>query len=343
MQISPELGVSRLEELIREVEPRADSEAVRWFSVLFGDHRDGISLETEAFTPELLLKLVRIAYRHVRRDDDVMHQGSTNTPDMRDSAQYARNAIVSAVFKAKGEEGWAAKLKMAEDPLCSHFRDRILAFAEEHWAQEIDADTYTLEQAVALDNTGEAPPSTNEAMFALMKDRLADLDELLLSDESPRQLWARISEEKLIRREIARKLKDTANDIYRVNQEAVTSEEKETDIRLCSTVSDHEAVIELKIADNRTARDLRDTIQSQLVERYMGPDNRKSGCLLISLSRDRWWRHPNNNTRLNLSGLKSLLCQEAMKVEQKMAGNVRLGVHVLDLRPPLPRDAQKNS
>ena len=70
-----------------------------------------------------------------------------------------------------------------------------------------------------------------------------------------------------------------------MDQEAVTADEKETDIRLRSVVSDHEAVIELKIADRRSARDLRDTIYDQLVTKYMAADNSRSGCLLVTLAK----------------------------------------------------------
>ena len=35
---------------------------------------------------------------------------------------------------------------------------------------------------------GETPPATREAMFALMRDRLDDIDDLLFQDISPREL-----------------------------------------------------------------------------------------------------------------------------------------------------------
>ena len=138
MRVDPELGVSALEDRIRTIEPGAHSEAVEWFSVLFGDRHDAINLKTPAFTPQLLLRLLRLAYHHVRPVDDAQHE-SSYSPDTRDHAEQARNEIVNALFEAKGEEGWAAKLEMANDPLCAHFKDRILAVAEEQWAQEIDS------------------------------------------------------------------------------------------------------------------------------------------------------------------------------------------------------------
>ena len=335
MRVDPELGVSALEDRIRTVEPGARSEAVKWFSVLFGYPPDAINLKTPAFTPQLLLRLLRLAYHHVRPGDDVEHEG-VYSPDTRDYAERARNGIVNALFEAKGEEGWAAKMEMANDPLCADFKDYILAVSEEHWAQEIDSVALDQAQAVELEKTSEAPASTNEAMFDLMNDRLADLDDLLLSDMSPRDAWAGITKEKVMRRLIAWELSRAANGLYKVDQEAVTADEKETDIRLRSVSSGHEAVIELKLSDSRSARELRDTIHNQLVNKYLAAENRRSGCLLVTLAKDRRWKHPDNGTLIGPEELESILRQEAKRVEEEMGGMVALSVHLLDLRPRLP-------
>ena len=341
MRVDPGLGVSVLEERLRTVKPGKASDAVSCFAVLFSDRHDEIDLKAPAFTPPLLLRLLRLAYRHVRPVDDAWHEGACS-PDMRDHEERARNAIVSALLEAKGEDGWATKLEMANDPLCEHFKDRILAVAEEHWAQEVDSVPFNEAQVVALDRTGEAPASTNEAMFAIMSDRLADLDELLLRDTSPRELWFGITDEKLMRREIARELRHTANGLYTVDQEAVTGDEKETDIRLRSVVSEHEAVIELKRADCRSGRDVRDTIHDQLVTKYMAAETSRSGCLLITLAKDRKWKHPDNGTLVDLTGLMSLLREEAVRMEEELGGSLSLRVHLLDLRPRLsPEDTGK--
>ncbi|OGU08937.1 MAG: hypothetical protein A2075_20895 [Geobacteraceae bacterium GWC2_58_44] len=287
--------------------------------------------------PKLLLRLLRLAYYHVRIEHDAKHEGSY-TPDTRDDAERARNEIVSALFDTKGEEGWTAKLEMADDPLCAHFKDRVRAVAEEHWAQEVDSVAFDEAQAIALDKTGEAPASTNEAMFAIMNDRLADLDDLLLRDSSPKEAWAGIADERVMRREIARELSHAANGLYKVDQEAVTADEKETDIRLRSVVSDHEAVIELKLADGRSARDLRGTIYHQLVKKYMAAENSRSGCLLITLAKDHSWKHPDSGQRIGITELESLLCDEAKRVENAMGGSVAIALHILDLRPRLLKE-----
>ena len=174
-----------------------------------------------------------------------------------------------------------------------------------------------------------------------MSDRLADLDELLLQDTSPRAAWAGIKEEKVLRREIARELRDRANGLYKVDQEAVTADEKETDIRLRSVVSEHEAVIELKRAKDTSARELRDAIHDQLVRRYMAAETSRSGCLLVALAKDRKWTHPDNGIRIGPSELMSLLREEARRLEKTIGGGLSLRVHLLDLRPRLsPENAR---
>ncbi|WP_321845898.1 NACHT domain-containing protein [Paraburkholderia bannensis] len=331
LRLDPEFGIAELANRLHTIEPGPRSEAVTWFGMMFGDRFESVSVRGDAFTSSLLLRLLRLAYRHVRPSDDVKHEGAYS-PDTRDHAERARNEIVGALFDAKGEEGWSAKLEMANDPLCLHFRDRILSVAEENWAQEIDSVAFDDEQAVSLDETGEAAALTNEAMFAVLNDRLADLDDLLLRDVSPREAWAGISDERVMRREIARELSYAGSGVYRVDQEAVTADEKETDIRLRSSSSDLQAVIELKLGDGRTAKDLRDTIYNQLVRKYMAAENSRSGCLLITLAKHRKWEHPEDGRRIDVDELMSLLQSEATRVQEVMGNSVAISVHLLDLR-----------
>ncbi|HDZ9517924.1 MULTISPECIES: NACHT domain-containing protein [Klebsiella/Raoultella group] len=339
MKIDPQAGIEILEGQNNKVTPFEPSEIVTCLAALFGDIRRAISLGDKNFTPQLLLRLLRLAYCHVRIQDDVLREESCAT-DTRDNAKQARNNIVTALFNAKGEEGLAAKLEMAMDPMCAHFKDRILAVAEENWAQEIDAEVFDEVQAQKLDRSWEAPATTNEAMFTIMKDRLSDLDDLLLHDVSPREAWAAITDEKVMRREIARELRHASNLIYTVDQEAVTADEKETDIRLRSILSKHEAVIELKLGDRRTARDLLDTIEHQLVKKYMAAEHSKAGALLVTLSKERQWEHPVEKYMMKADELLYLLSEEALRVQEALGGGIYIYVHLLDLRTRLPVESQ---
>ena len=281
-----------------------------------------------------MLRLLRLAYQHVRGEDDIHHERIFH-PDARDDAQMARHNISSELFSIKGEEGFSAQLEMAADPLCEHFKDRLIAMADENWAQVIDAHAYDEQQAIALDKRGEAPAASNEAMYGILKDRLSDLDDLLLEDTSPRATWAKIDKEWMLRREIARELRHAANSLYTVDQESATADEKETDIRLRSAVGGYEAVIELKVGDGRTSKDLLDTISEQLVKKYLAAEKSRAGALLVAISKDRKWDHPSEKQKINVSELTELLRNEAERVQNALGGQAFLYVHLLDLRPRL--------
>ena len=337
IQLDPDSGITCLESIIGDAQPAKTSEAVSMIAQLFGDVPGHNGIDLSGITPSLLQKLLRITYAQVRIEDDAPRRYDFYTPDMRDEAEQGRSKIVDALLNATGEEGWKAKLEMAEDPNCAHFRHRIVAIAEEKLAGEVDCNPLSEDQAKAINSVGEAPPSSNRDMFGIMRDRLMDLDHLLLRDDSPREAWAGIDQERVMRREVSRTLNECSNGAYIIVQESVTADEKETDIRLQSKVSNCEAVIELKIGDDRSATDLRNTISEQLVRKYMGPVGRQSGALLLTISKTRQWQHPDDRKQMiSVEQLVTVLKAEAERVEQTLGHEARLYVHLLDLRPRIP-------
>jgi hypothetical protein len=345
LQLNPEKGVTALEHGLAEIDPSDRGPAVDWFAKLFGrDHRETtVDLRNPSFTPAILLRLVRLAYTHVRATDDAHHEGSYS-PDERDHAERARDAVLKALLATTGNAGWAAKLEMAEDPLFAHFKDRAIALAKEASAVEADGAPMNDEGVIALDKYGEVPPTTRDGMFEILRDRLDDIDEILLRDTSPREAWAGIQDERVLRREIARTLADNANNLYTVDQEAATADEKETDIRLRSAGSGQQAVVELKIGEkDRSAGVLRATLKDQLLKKYMASDECKAGCLYVSCASNRTWLHPDTGAELDLVGLIAMLDEEAERLATGLGGSVRIMAKGLDLRPRLqPERAAKS-
>lgn len=337
MQLNPEAGVAALETGLADIEPSVRGPAVGWFSLLFDQDRrgGGVNLQAPEFTPDLLLRLAKLAHRHVRLVDDLRHEGAYS-PDDRDHAQRARGALLNAVLTAPGAAGWKAKLELASDPQFEDLKDRALALARERAAEEAEGPAFTEAEVVALDTYGEAPPTTRDAMFAIMRDRLEDIDDLLLQDVSPREAWANITKEHLMRRELARELRNHANHMYTVDQEAATADEKETDIRLRATRSQQQATIELKIGEKRrSAADLRKALKDQLLKKYMAADDCRAGCLVVTVRSDKTWTHPETRKRLDLSGLIAMLDEEARRLTTELGGSIRLMAKGLDLRPRL--------
>lgn len=335
LYLNPVVGVDIIEHGLKDAAVSKVGDGVQLFSWLFDRDRGGVGVSlTAPRTPPLLLRLLRQAYRHIQIGNDAVHEGSYS-PDTRDEAERARNELLSALLSTTGTQGWAAKLEMANDPLFAHIKDRAIALAQEKAAEEVDKIALTESEFIVLDRTGEAPPATTEAMFSLMRDRLDDIDDLLLQDISPRELWASITDEHVMRREIARALRDTANHSYTVDQEAVTADEKETDIRFRSTGSGQQGTIELKLGDRRTGTDLFNTINDQLLTKYMAADECSAGCLLITIAKSREWDHPQTGERISFETLIAVLNGEAERLSRELGGAAKLMVKGLDLRPRL--------
>ncbi|MEQ8260276.1 MAG: ATP-binding protein [Alcanivorax sp.] len=341
MRLDPDDGVDALERTLHACPVEKSGPASNWFGALFGATREEgcVSLTSSAFTPTLLLRLARLSYQYVRPSDDIVREGGSYTPTARDHAEHARSNIIYALLSGSGAESWAIKTKLIDDPLFAEFKDRALAIARESSAQQADAVVFKEADVVSLIRCGELPPMSRDEMFALLSDRLDDIEDMLLRDESPRAVWALVNTESMLRQLIARELRLNANRAYKVDQEAVTAEEKETDIRLRSTGSEHEAVIELKIGEKgRSVAELKRAINKQLVAKYMAPETRRAGCLLITVNSSRFWKDPDTGARLDLQGLMVVLKAEANRIEEEMGGAVRLMVRGLDLRPRLPTE-----
>jgi hypothetical protein len=343
MQLSPDAGVDALEKGLSTITPSARGPGVVWFATLFAQDSRGatVDLRRKEFTPKLLLRLARLAYQHVQTVNDAHHEDSYS-PDERDHAERARETILNVLLAAPGSDGWAAKIELANDPLMQGFKHRGIAIAEERAAEEADAVRMTEAEVVALEQYGEAPPLTRDAMFSLLRDRLGDIDDLLLQEESPRVLWASITDENMMRKELARTLRHAANGQYIVDQEATTADEKETDIRLISTAAAQKGTVELKIGEKyRSAAVLRDTIKGQLVTKYMAAEECRAGCLVITLANDnRTWKHPDSSAKLDFPALIEFLNEEADRVAAEFGGTIRIMVKGIDLRPHLPTEKQ---
>jgi hypothetical protein len=335
LHLNPVAGIEALEKGLKGAASKTGA-GVQLFAELFNRDYGGIGFDLGApgFTPSLLLRLLRLAYQHVRIKDDA-HREGFHSPDTRDDAERGRNAVLNALLATTGPEGWTVKLEMANDPLFAHIKDRAIALAQETAAEEADSVALTEAAFAILDRTGESPPATREAMFALMRDRLDDIDDLLLQDISPRELWASITDEHVMRKELARVLRDAGNQSYTIDQESVTADEKETDIRFRSTGSKQQGTIELKLGDGRSGTDLFNTIRDQLLTKYMAADECRAGCLLVTIAKDRKWDHPQSGKRISFEELMAVLNEEAERLSNELGGTAKLMAKGLDLRPRL--------
>ncbi|MEK8028790.1 hypothetical protein [Pseudaquabacterium rugosum] len=339
--LAPLRGVANLLSVLSELPVEADGTAVHIIGSLFNERTGSGSTEwTSKLEPAHLLQLTLEFHRHVRSEDDLVHD-TVYSPGARDLAENGRRYIFNALMKASGPEALAAKFSLAADPLFEHLRDRIATLAQERLAEELDSCAWAPTEVATLLSRKELPPKTTTDMAQLLVDRLDDLQELLLRDTGPRAGWALIEDENTLRPLIARELEIASREAYTVDQEAVTTDGKETDIRL-RAVSGYQATIELKVGEKaRSARELCDTIDNQLVKKYMAHRDARTGCLLVSVAKpDKYWQHPETKKRIDRFGLQELLQAKADEAQRRLGGEARVLARVLDLVPRLPTERQ---
>ncbi|VWB54162.1 hypothetical protein BLA15945_02531 [Burkholderia lata] len=339
--LNPERGVDRLLHGLEHMPVQRDGVAIKAIGSIFNERRTkGVKDWRSTLTADSLLKLTVAIYQHVQPEEDAEHEGAY-TPDSRDYAENGRRYVFEALMQATGPEAMRAKLALAAHPLFARLQDRIAALAQERLASELDTGSVEVSELARMFEGKELPPKTGTDMAQLLIDRLDDLQELMLRDTGPRAAWAVVADENTLRPAIARELEVSARNAYTVDQEAVTVDGKETDIRLRS-VSGHQATIELKIGEKpRSAKELRDTVEDQLVTKYMAHKLARTGCLLVTVADPKKrWQHPDTKARIDRIQLQELLEEAAREAQLRLGGDARVVARILDLTPRLESEAK---
>jgi hypothetical protein len=346
LRFDPDAGIGRLERLASGREPAQLSFVVELLGSFLGDRfgRQAFTLSLEALSVDHLMRLLRLTYTHVRQAEDLRHRHAYS-PGLRDNAQDARRDLLNALLAAQGTEAWLAKVELARDPLFEDVQDYIRAAALKASANEADKEVLAEAEIYAIQTTHEAPPTNRDDMFALMNDRIDDLEDFLVHDTSQRRIWATIADERDMRSAIGNELEHRANCAYQIDQESITSGEKETDIRFRSLIPNEEGVIELKVGDKEwSVADYRNALEIQLVSQYLAPEHRRAGCLLITFAGGRdHWINPDSGQKLAFEELVALLQVDAAKLVELMSGTIRLAVRGLDLREDNPTLASRST
>jgi hypothetical protein len=291
-------------------------------------------LSDPKFTPDLLLRLVRLAYSEIKIEKDIDRTNTgTYSPTPRDDAQHGRGNILHALLECEGPEAWAIKHEMRKDPLFAHFKDRLDQLAREKAASEAEGPPLRDSDLANVEKYGEAPEADRDGMFQLMIDRLNDLQHEIAAHEfSERPVLARIDKEAEMQVWFAKRLQEKAKGAYRVDREAMVVDAKETDIRLLSVRSEHQAVIEMKLANNNySLADFCHAIEHQLVGKYMKHENCRAGCLLITMAAVRQWQHPDSNRKMTFAEVIEYLKSVADRHVATMNYALRLDVIGIDL------------
>ena len=310
---------------------------VETFAALFREDRSvGFDVPDPSRRARLLGRLVRYAYAFIRPADDQVHDG-IYSPNARDHAEWARQALLNWLLGTPGPEARRVVLEIADDDEFAEMRDRLRLFARKRAAVDAEFTPYQPEDVVDLERRYEIPPNDRDGLFALLRDRLEDLaHELAHGDFSDRRTVRSIADESEMQRTIASRLHERANGAYAVTREEEVADGNRTDIRLAAVGSDQNVAVEVKIADNGwSLRNLEKALRDQLAGRYLRHSNCTAGCLLLTHhGRKRHWIDPVSRKRLAFRDVVSFLKEKAAAIELEHRHRIRVAVFGLDLADP---------
>lgn len=266
---------------------------------------------------DLLFKLVVRAYEVVRRSDDSTHEG-VYSPGNREFAEDTRNYLLELLLNQRGPEAYSAIVDLSGLEIFAHMKDRLRHLAKSIAARASETPSMSVAALKHLDHEQNLVAVDHESLHHVMLSRLDEFSYDLTKGGFPFVgTLQKITNERELRWNIAGWLKDHSRGAYTVSQEAVTTSEGRTDIRLMTAESNAESVIELKLdGDNYrwTGTSLEAALRQQLVENYLARGGCQSGCLLICMRETRRWKNPRSRKLMSLSQTVSWL--------QEIAGEI---------------------
>ena len=325
------------EVLIRYVANGDNSGTQEWaitaYSTLFGSNS---TANFEVIPPDqranLLGKLIRQAYEVIRPEHDEIHEG-VYTPNARDDAEMARNFLVNWLRDTPGAETCRVLLKLAEEEDFSQVSEHLRSLARERAAADAELPPFGAEDVLGLESRHEAPPHDRDGLFNVMMDRLEDIaHDLAHGDLSDRSTLRRIDNEPEMQRTLARRIREKANGAYEVTREEEVADQNRSDIRLLAGYCGQKAVVEVKMADHWTYKQLEVALQEQLVAKYLRHLSCRAGCLMLVYRGEKnYWRPPETSNRLRFPELIGTLKETAQAIEAQRQYDVRITVFGIDL------------
>lgn len=282
---------------------------------------------------ETLGALVRLAYTVVRQEDDVRHEGAYS-PGTRDHAESGRNMLLSALLATPGPVASTVLRKLASDPAFAHFPDRLRMMARERAANDAEIPALSSEGLKSLEKNLEAPPHDRAGLFAVMMDRLDDLQHDIAHHAfTDRSLLQKTSDEIDLQRTLALRLEASARDAFLMVRENEVADLKKTDIGIAAVRPPQKAVIEIKVGDSWSVAQLERALRAQIKGQYLRHKDCGAGCLLVTHHKpSRRWKL--NGVLVPFEALIAHLKGYAETLVAAGSSDIRLAVFGLDLTDP---------
>lgn len=217
-----------------------------------------------------LRRLIPIVYTYVRPQDDIDRvSGEAYTPGARDEAQEFRGDLIPRLAREKSSEAQTALRELLDEPLLAHTHDWIHHLLEQQAETAAESRPWTPADVRDFAISYEIDPKTDRDLFKIACKRFKELkNDVERSENSLRDELRQGDSESQLRRWLTRKLNERARQRFTVPQEAVIDREERPDLRI-ENPKTAAVSVEVKWADERSANDLLERLENQLLGQYL--------------------------------------------------------------------------
>ncbi|MDB5611129.1 MAG: hypothetical protein JWP25_8029 [Bradyrhizobium sp.] len=292
-------------------------------TTLFDRHDPLVSGALTSASTKSLEALLHIAYSHIRPKDDTVRHGSY-TPDTRDHAQNARDAILSALLARPGADAYQAMKRLAEDPVFALHSHRFRELARGKAERDAESPAWNAAEVLTFQRQFTAPAKTGADLLRVVMGVLADIAQNLIhGDVTSRPLLERAKDEDEVQHWLVEQMNARARGRFHAFREAEVAIGDKPDVIIASTSAPCEVAIEVKHGGKGwTARDLVGALRTQLAEDYLKPENRRHGVLVITHHRDRRWLRVSDNKPISFADLIAWLSGIAATITENAVGQI---------------------
>lgn len=244
---------------------------------------------TQEFSISQLIEMLLLAYEGVRPDEDIDRSGGgTYSPEPRDEAQDARNAIFNRILSTSGEATHAAIIRLKSipnfpvDPNVLDIHALRRAEADAGLAPWLPGDLLNFE------HTYDRAPTTAAELQFLARRRLESIAHDLINGKFAQgDTLQALADEDAVQRWIAVQFHERRKESYTVQRETEFAESKAPDILLTSRHSGVDLPIEIKVVDGMSVAQLEEALELQLCAQYLRHEETRHGILLLIYQKER--------------------------------------------------------
>lgn len=283
--VAPAVGIPALAARLAEI-PDGDNQsrfAMRFLTALMGGRGERGRAREGYRTVEYSKALYLLINDYIREEEDIDRIGKgVYSPELRDDAQDARNALLSFIRETPGKDAFLALMDISRAHPTEASRPWAAFHAKEKATLDADSSAWSPQQVRDFHDQLDRTPANHRDLWYLAIDRLMDLKhDLEEGDSSIASILQPVDRETDMRKFIGNWCRERAAGRYGIPQEEELADAKKPDLRFHGAAFDGPVPAELKLADKWTGPHLFERLEVQLCGDYLRDKRSSRGIFLL--------------------------------------------------------------